>query len=177
VTTTELPANLTLEQWAGLLRSASHGACHLEMRDVYVDDEEVARFREWRETGQLGRDDHPWFDLIAELSARGVQVRRARIVSEPVSSYIRFEHAGAWQNVEAGEQVRWLARRLASRVALPGNDFWLLDGERVLFNLFDGDGRPAGKELADDATAVKLCASAFETVWELATPHEEYMPA
>lgn len=177
MTTTELPANLTHEQWADLLRAASHNACHLEMRDVYAVDEEDARFREWRETGQLKWEHRPWLGLIAELSAGGVRVRRARIVSEPVSFYIRFEHACTWQNVEAGEQVRWLPRRLASPIALPGNDFWLLDGARVLFNLFDGEGRRVSKALTDDGAAVKLCASAFEAVWELATPHAEYTPA
>ncbi len=176
MTTAELPGNLTHEQWEELLSSASHNACHLEMRDVYAVDEEDARFREWKETGRLGREEHPWFDLIAGLSAGGVHVRRARIVSEPVSSYVRFEHACTWQNVEAGEQVRWLPRRLASCIALPGNDFWLLDGAQVLFSLFDGDGRRVGKTLTNDAAAVKLCGSAFDAVWELATPHEQYTP-
>lgn len=34
----------------------------------------------------------PWLELIRRTVDRGVAVRRARIVSEPVSEYIRFEH-------------------------------------------------------------------------------------
>lgn len=34
----------------------------------------------------------------------------------------------AGHNVKAGEEVRWLPRRQASDLALPGNDFWLFDG-------------------------------------------------
>lgn len=49
----------------------------------------------------------PWLDLMVETVTRGVAVRRARIVSEPVSEYIRYEHSGAFTNVAAGEQVRW----------------------------------------------------------------------
>jgi hypothetical protein len=31
-------------------------------------------------------------------------------------------------NAAAGEDVRWLPRRRASDLALPGTDFWVLDG-------------------------------------------------
>ncbi|MFC1414321.1 DUF6879 family protein [Streptacidiphilus sp. N1-12] len=36
-----------------------------------------------------------WVELIGETTGRGVVVQRARIVSEPVSEYIRYEHAGS----------------------------------------------------------------------------------
>lgn len=58
-------------------------------------------------------------------AARGVKLRRARIVSEPVSEYIRFEHDGTPQNIAAGEDVRWLPRARASALSLPGNDCWV----------------------------------------------------
>ena len=69
-------------------------------------------------------------------------MRRARIVSEPVSEYIRFEHDVTYTNVAAGEEVRWLPRRLASDIALPGNDFWLFDERLAVFNHFAGAGGP-----------------------------------
>jgi hypothetical protein len=62
----------------------------------------------------------PWLALISETTRRGVAVRRARIVSEPVSEYIRFEHHVTAPNVVAGEDVRWLPRRHVSDLALPG---------------------------------------------------------
>jgi hypothetical protein len=80
-------------------------------------------------------------------------------------------------NLAAGEQVRWLPRRNASDLALPGNDFWLFDGTAVLFNYFSGDGTAAGTELRDEPAVVKLCAAAFEAVWDRAVPHEDYRPA
>jgi hypothetical protein len=72
--------------------------------------------------------------------ARGVVMRRARIVSEPVTDYIRWEHAVTPLNLDAGEQVRWLPRRHASDIPLPGNDFWLIDGRLAMFHFFTGDG-------------------------------------
>jgi hypothetical protein len=107
-------------------------------------------------------------------TSAGTQVRRARIVNEPLGDYARFSYAGTQPSIDAGEDVRWLPRCRASRIALPGNDFWLLDRERVLFNYFTGDGRSAGHELATDEAAVRLCESAFEAVWAVAIPHAEY---
>jgi hypothetical protein len=130
--------------------------------------EEAAKREEWW---------RPWLDLIAETVGRGVDVRRARIVSEPISDYIRFEYDVTFTNMAAGEKVRWLPRRRATDLALPGNDFWLFDGTVVLVNHFTGDGESAGHELIEDDPALaKLCARAFEAVWERAVPHEDYRP-
>lgn len=170
---------LTDQQWAQLLGACRRSAWHLETRDWYGVDDEKQRLALFAATG---RRDHaaeaaeraPWLDLIREVTTAGVQVRRARIVCEPLSSYMRFSHAGTQPNIDAGEDVRWLPRRQASRIALPGNDFWLLDGQQVLFNYFTGDGRSAGHELAADTQAVSLCTAAFEAVWAAAIPHARY---
>jgi hypothetical protein len=118
-----------------------------------------------------------WFDLIQPTVNRGVSVRRARIISEPVSEYIRFEYEMTVMNVAVGEDVRWLPRRKATDLALPGNDFWLFDDEVLLVNHFSGDGDAVGRELVTDAGTAELCATAFKAVWDRATPHAEYQPA
>jgi hypothetical protein len=116
---------------------------------------------------------------VERARARGVAVRRARIVSEPVSEYIRYEYDITFRNVAAGEQVRWLARRQASDLALPGNDFWLFDDRLVLWLHFNGEGDllPDGWGTTEDPAAGKHCGAAFESVWERAIPHEDYRPA
>ncbi|MGW2226633.1 DUF6879 family protein [Streptomyces formicae] len=162
-----------------LLDSAEHTAVHLEMRDAYGVSSEADDFAHWQATGQRDTDPAspywgPWVELIRRTVARGVRVRRARIVSEPVSDYIRFEHAGTEINLGAGEDVRWLPRRRASDIALPGNDFWLIDGKLIHWNHFTGAGGSGGAEISDDEAAAKLCAEAFETVWARAVPHAEY---
>lgn len=162
-----------------LIAECTCSAVHLEMRDSYAVDEERGSFADWRAGKQLDQDDRaswwrPWLDLISETVSRGVVVRRARIVSEPVSEYIRFEHSGTFTNVAAGEHVRWLPRRRASAIALPGNDFWLFDERWVHWNHFNGNGEWTGEEITDDPDAVKLCADAFEAVWTAATAHDLY---
>ncbi|GHD99883.1 hypothetical protein GCM10010339_12630 [Streptomyces alanosinicus] len=161
------------------LRGCTRAAVHLEMRDGYMRSD--PRFAAWQQgvrndPAESDPESRPWLRLIADLVGQGVEVRRARIVSEPVSDYIRFEHHLTGPTVAAGEQVRWLPRRRASRLALPGNDFWLFDDSSVVFHHFAGDGElaPDDEEFTDDLTVVKLCASAFDAVWSLAVPHADY---
>lgn len=169
----------SLTDFSDLIRSVRESAVHLEMRDGYGVDNEIEGFAAWQEGHRLDPDDRgswwrPWLDLVQEVTAKGVVIQRARIVSEPVSDYIAFEHSGTFTNVAAGEQIRWLPRRSASDLALPGNDFWLFDGRLVQFNVFDGVGRWVHTDQTEDAAVAKMCASAFEAVWERGIPHEKY---
>ncbi|WP_243726150.1 DUF6879 family protein [Actinomadura rubrisoli] len=155
---------------------------HLEMRDVYTVESEQERIAAWRAGHRYDPADRaswwrPWLDLIVETVERGVDVRRARVVSEPVNEYIRYSHAYAFTNVAAGERLRWLPRAMASDLALPGNDFWLVDGRLVLFNLFDGGGRPTGVEVSEKPGVAELCATAFDAVWGRGIDHQDYRPA
>jgi hypothetical protein len=170
---------LSVPTFPELLGSATSTAIHLEMRDSYAVDYEKGPFADWRAGFRHDPADRaswwrPWLDLIQETVGRGVVVRRARIVSEPVSEYTRFLYDGTFTNVAAGEQVRWLPRRQASGIALPGNDFWLIDGCLIRWNHFTGEGASAGGEISEDPAAAKLCADAFETVWDRGIPHDNY---
>ncbi|MGW7054487.1 DUF6879 family protein [Streptomyces sp. NPDC054888] len=165
---------------AELLRGAERTAVHLGMRDVYSVGDETADFEQFRQTG-VHPDADPstadwggWVPLVRRTVARGVVMRRARVVSEPVTDYIRFEHASTPVNLAAGEQVRWLPRSRASDLMLPGNDLWLIDDRRVLFHWFTDEGDWAGHEFNEDPDVVKLVSAVFEAVWERGVPHEQY---
>lgn len=166
-----------------LFRLVKRSAVHLETRDGYMPSD--PRFLAWQQDrGSISADNDPdqrsWQALMREIIARGVEIRRARIVSEPISEYIRFEHHLTAGNAAAGERVRWLSRRRASDLALPGNDFWLFDDSLVVFLHFTGEGElsPEGdEERTADPAIVRLCSAAFDAVWERAVPHEEYKPS
>src|SRR2546430_11800970 len=159
------------------MRSCERSAVHLELRDGYMRDDPM--YIAWQAGDRYDQADraswwHPWLQLVADTVGRGVAVRRARVVSEPVSEYIRFEYDVTFRNVAAGEQVRWLPRRHATDLALPGNDFWLLDDSIALVHHFSGEGDIVDFEMLREPAVVKLCSSAFEAVWARATPHEQY---
>lgn len=162
--------------FAELLASCDHSAVHLEMRDAYAATE---RFGAWRRGERIDWDNRAsWWDeylqAIANTAARGVVLRRARVVSEPVTDYIRWEHYVTRELTEAGEQVRWLPRRRATDLSLPGNDFWLFDGRLARVHHFDGDGAVVDDEFTEDPALIKHLSDAFEAVWERAVPHDRF---
>lgn len=166
-------------RFAELLEATRATADHLETRDTY--DQSDPTFQHWLRTGEVPADSdgeywRPWLSRVREATARGVRIRRLRVVSEPVSDYIRFEHTCAAMNVSAGEDVRWLPRRRASALLLPGNDGWIFDGRIARFHLFDGDGRAVENLDCDDPVIATRAAAAFESAWTRAIPHGEYDP-
>jgi hypothetical protein len=173
---------ITTEERDELLRACRYEALHLELRDSYAIAGEAAQFAAFLESGARDLEaEEPqrrhWTRLVNGLRQRGCRVRRARVVSEPVTDYIRYEWAGTGPIIEAGEEVRWLPRRLASTMALPGNDFWLVDDTAVVFTVFTGSGAVAERQLIAEASVLQLCRAAFEAVWSAATPHTEYAPS
>ncbi|MEU8003516.1 DUF6879 family protein [Catellatospora sp. NPDC049111] len=167
--------------FAELLAKCQRSAVHLEMRDGYMLDD--PNYLAWRNgerpvPGSRPEWAHPWYEMVGAVISRGGSVRRARIVSEPISDYVRFEYDTTDVcNITAGEAVRWLPRRQASDLPLPGNDYWLFDDGIVLFNHFDGEGNATFRDTSSDPAVVELCRHAFEAVWQRAIPHHEYRPA
>ncbi|MFF1795393.1 DUF6879 family protein [Kitasatospora sp. NBC_01246] len=163
------------------LAKARRSAVHLEMRDSYMRDDPA--FISWQGGHREDPEDReswwrPWLDVVAETTGRGVSMRRARVVSEPVSDYIQYEYDGTFTNIAAGEQVRWLPRSTARDLLLPALDCWVVDSETLILHHFSGDGQWAGSgmEVCTDPALVELYARAFESVWLRAVPHSEYRP-
>ena len=163
------------ESFDDLLAGCNRTALKLEFRDQYMTDDPA--YVAWK-AGDLDRavaEYAGWTSTARDAVERGIQMKRARIVSEPVSDYIAFEHAVTSPvNIAAGELIRWVSRRRVSDLALPGNDVWIFDDSVLQFILFGGDGRFMGNEVNTDPEVVKLCASAFEAAWERGVDHDKY---
>jgi hypothetical protein len=161
-----------------LIRAAEHTAYHLELRDSYTPDD--PDWLDWQAGVRFDPAERwaSFADLVRDTVARGVSMRRVRIVSEPVTEYIRFEYdVTAAHNVAAGEEVRWLPRASAAGLLVPAEDFWVCDGKMLLWNHFAGDGSWVGEERSDNLEHARLCAASFEAAWERAIPHAKYRPA
>lgn len=165
------------DEFSELLASFGRQAVHLEMRDAYGTAVELPYMAQW----QAGEPDdlewlQGWCAMLREHARAGRSVRRARIISEPLSDYQRWSYSIAHPMVEAGEDIRWVPRRLVSEVAVPGNDFYLFDDRLAVFLLYAGSGLAAGMVSSAEPAVARLCQSAFEAVWKLAIPHREYQP-
>jgi hypothetical protein len=172
---------VTGEYRDSLIAGFQREALHLEMRDVYAAADH-SRFRRWLAGEAFDPEEEaewwkPWREMMRRHREAGRILRRLRVVSEPVTDYIRFEWLDAAELVRAGEDVRWLPRQRASALLLPGNDFWCFDAETVVFTHFSGDGEVQGYDLTGDPALVAGSIAAFEEAWTIAVPHGEYVPS
>lgn len=158
------------------LSTAQRSAIHVEMRDQY--DTTDPRFVKWLETGDTSYDWERWIGLVGTAVARGVRMRRVRVVSEPLTDYIRWEHAISGGNIRASEDLRWLPRRLARDLLIPAVDLWMIDNRLVRYNHNAGDGRSLKQyEFVSDPRKVMQVVAAVEMIWERAIPHADYTPS
>jgi Family of unknown function (DUF6879) len=135
-------------------------------------------FVRWLADGDTSYDWDDWIEPVSAAVERGVRMRRLRIVSEPVSDYIRWEHAINYGNIKAGEELRWLPRRHAYDLMVPVADFWMFDHRLLRYHHTSGAGAELGVfEYVTDPRAITPVLSAFEMLWERATPHADYTPA
>lgn len=166
------------ESFADLLAECNKTAFKLEFRDQYMTGDPGYVAWQAGDLDQAIREYADWTEQARSAIQRGVQMKRARIISEPVSDYIAFEHAVTTSvNIAAGEQIRWVPRQRVSDLALPGNDVWVFDDAVLEFYFFAGNGRFVSNDVVTDPEAVKLCASAFDAAWDRGIDHDQYMAA
>ncbi|GAA5053929.1 DUF6879 family protein [Nocardia callitridis] len=162
----------TVDHWENLFRQCQREAFHLETRDSYRELNEAERLQKFL-NGEFPPDPNtPWQALMREITGRGVVVSRVRVVTEPHSDYQRWLLSVTVHNINAGEDIRYVPRDSVGDV--PSDDWWLLDGEQVGYNLWDADGNPVGIGLTTDPGIVEYCQRARERLWVLATPYAEY---
>lgn len=99
---------------------------------------------------------------------------RIRVVTVPHTDYQRWLLSVTGSNVDAGEDIRYVPRHLAGEV--PPDDWWLIDNERVVYNLWDEHGSQAEAVAATtDPRIIEYCQGVKQRLWELASPYAEYV--
>ncbi|WP_306360429.1 DUF6879 family protein [Nocardia sp. CC227C] len=159
-----------------LIRSSRREAFHLELQDDYESPDGDEPYRNWVAGGPA--DDFAWFqdwlNLVRDFTARGAVMRRARVVTVPMTDYQRWMLEITVNNVAAGEDVRYLARHLADSRRLSTDDWWLLDDETVIFTTFETSGRFAGAAVTHDPRIIAHCQEVRDYVWSAAVPYADY---
>lgn len=167
----------TYDDLNNLCRGIQHSFVHLETRDAYGTEVELPHMAKWARGEQ---DDYAWLGWWLEMlrghRAAGRTCRRARIVSEPLSSYQQWTRSHVEMFTDAGEDIRYISRARLVDVLLPGSgDFYVFDGATALFLHYAGTGMNASFEITDDPRIVQTCVTAFENVWGL-TKADEHRP-
>ena len=158
--------------WAGLFREAKRSAFHFECRDAYFVADEDERLRAFLAGEPAPYTATPWQALMRETTERGVSVSRVRVVTTPLSDYQRWLLSVTGHNVEAGEDIRYVPRDEAGEI--PPDDAWLFDDERVVYNLTDERGAPAGLAVTADPAVVDHFVATRDRLWKVAVRHGEF---
>jgi hypothetical protein len=79
------------------------------------------------------------------------------VVSVPHVDYTRWGLTIAAHTTGAGKRIRWLPGHHTDAANLPADDFWMLDDDRVMFTVFEPNGRFAGGALTRDDRFVAYC--------------------
>jgi hypothetical protein len=120
------------------LQNFERSAFRLETLPEYnvpQEAEMVARFKRGEPVDLP--DDHPWLKRVRHHCRVGKVMRRVRVVTYPLTDYLRMEMAWYRKSVAAGEDIRITETRLSG-------DFWLFDDQTVVVLHYDSEGRFTG---------------------------------
>jgi hypothetical protein len=166
---------LSYEQFKALA-CAGRRAFHLEQHDTYnvaAEDEPYGRWLRDEPDDYAWHQD--WLTFLRQATAAGVSVQRVRLVTLPHTDYSRWGLEVARLSVEAGEDMRYLPRHLASDISLPDEDYWLIDDDRLILSVFSADGRTGGFASDTRRGLLDQCIAVRDQVWSRAVPYAEYI--
>jgi hypothetical protein len=98
-----------------------------------------------------------------------------RLATIPHSNYVRWGLNVSPLNIQAGEDIRYLAGDLTQGIDLPLEDYWLLDDALLILSVFSPDGRTGGFARPSDPELLRQCVTARDQVWERAIPYAQYV--
>ncbi|MFC4337658.1 DUF6879 family protein [Salininema proteolyticum] len=115
-----------------------------------------------------------WHDLVRSWRARGVDLHRVRVHEDAPTLYQQWVRWTAAWNADAGESFRYVSRSAAITAdpafALPAEDYWFLDKERVLRMPFAPDGTPGDYVLTDEAGVVAEANGLWKVAFSVSAP-------
>jgi hypothetical protein len=155
-----MTVQITRDEFERLFETFEHSAWRLETQGVYREDEEREPLRRFLagepEDFEWMRD---WFDWTRRITGDGRYIGRVRVLTDPLTDYLRFELAFTPQAVDAGEDIRLLPVLVARELALPEHDYWIFD-DRLAAVLHFGDTGIASVDLIDEPAVVdRYCAA------------------
>jgi hypothetical protein len=95
-------------------------------------------------------EDHPWPQLVRGATQTGRTMQRVRVVSHPLTDYLRFELSLFPRSVEAGEDVRVAVLDDHPELQVCEHDFWSFDDQVVVVLEYDNTGRFLGTRIEQD---------------------------
>jgi hypothetical protein len=140
--------------------------------DYAIDETALQRWRDGQPPDMTMKG--PWLQYIREVIAAGKSFDRVRVLTEPLTEYLRWLLERTASNVAAGEDIRWIDQVSAADLGMPDYDFYLFDDNRVAIMRFGPDKLISDLEVTDEPAVVAQHQIYRDTVWPRAIPHAEY---
>ncbi|MEO6088412.1 MAG: DUF6879 family protein [Umezawaea sp.] len=170
-----MPEQVTGEAWAALLTGFRSSAWRWEAQAVYrepIEQEALRAFLAGHAPDLSYMDD--WLAGVRAATDAGRTFARVRLLTDPLTDYLRFELAATPRNVAAGESIRVISAGRAHALELPADDFWIFDDEVVAVMQFN-EGGFTHADLITDAPGVAEFREIRDRAWQDAVPFEEYL--
>ncbi|GLW91126.1 DUF6879 family protein [Actinokineospora globicatena] len=148
----------------------------LQHYQVSYEKDEFARFLTGESRGEFPGISGWISGTVIPARAARKSMHRVHVVEEPLSDYVRFECAWAYEHtVPAGEDVRVITvERGQWPDNLPRAEYWLFDSELLVAMNYDEDGTFRFAEVITNAAEVALARQWRDTAMELSIPYREF---
>ncbi|MFK0157287.1 DUF6879 family protein [Streptomyces sp. NPDC090493] len=152
-----VPELVDRDTFRRLFETFEHTAWRLETRRGYASDRQDPDFQMFLTTGTTVLEPgEPWFTNIRRQTEAGKRVGRVRVADNPPTTEQLFLLDYARHNATVGEDIRYLWRADADRLALPAEDFWIFDSRLVaLLNFDDTDNLLSIELITEPAEVVR----------------------
>jgi len=171
--------SVTSAEFDALFASFQHTAYRLETLqayDVSYEQEPYSAF-----LGGLPRpadqSKNEWTSMIKAGISAGKVFQRVRVVSEPLTDYLRYELEWSYPpNTAAGEDIRVLTT-IPEELRTPGRlrDYWLFDSSDLWVMDYAGDGSFLCAEQVDDPALIVRHSRWRDAALHHAIPYQDYM--
>jgi uncharacterized protein DUF6879 len=164
--------------WAALFSSITTSAFRLETRQAYDVPAERDSLRRFAAGHAEAPPDNmkDWCDRVRLASSSGRIFSRVHVVTEPPSTYIRYELAAYAASSRAGEHIRILPVRGREWPRhIPPADFWLFDDSVLLSLAYNPAGQLTSAYVADSGRPVARARRIRDEATRLSVPYLAYM--
>ncbi|PXY33539.1 hypothetical protein BAY59_10675 [Prauserella coralliicola] len=170
-----MPERLSGESWAKAFSSFRVSAFRWEAQGVYREPHEQEPLRQFLAGEAVDTSFvKDWLAEVRRNTDAGRRYSRVRVLTDPLTDYLRFELAMTPYNIDAGEDVRVLSKERQRELSLPSQDFWLFDDEWAAVMRF-GDQGLIDAEVVSDPAALDLFREIRDLAWKEAVPFRDYM--